>query len=31
MTPGDYHSLDAFIKPDQVGYDDDGISASSSA
>ena len=25
MTPGDYHCLDAFIKPDQIGYDDDGI------
>jgi hypothetical protein len=25
MTPGDYHCLDAFIKPDQVGYDDDGM------
>lgn len=24
-APGSYHSLDAFIEPDLVGYDDDGI------
>jgi hypothetical protein len=23
--PGTYHCLDAFIKHDEVGYDDDGI------
>lgn len=23
-APGSYHCLDAFIEPDQVGYDDDG-------